>query len=309
MKEQLAAAWLAGATFLLTISAGAFLVGAVLRVSGARWSLPMRRVHEAIAGALPLGVIAFAPLFRMLRVRDVIAILVVLGFEEWLRASSLRNKPRTTAIAAASLPIVSLAYGLFAFDVLMPRGWTSDAYALYLLVTSFGAGVAATAIGAAPLAQRLRATAEHSSALGRISLVAHCTWTYVVFSMYLLIWIADLPREIPFFLTRESGAWGAMMILIVIGRFVVPFVLLVPREPKRHWWFVGAIGTVTLVIHAIECVWLVAPDIARVPSPLHFLFVVVLGAFGFAVAALRFRRHDALPADPAIADALAYEAS
>ena len=48
---------------------------------------------------------------------------------------------------------------------------------------------------------------------------------------------------------------------------------------------------------------------ARAPSPLHFVFVVVLAAFGFAVAALRFRRHDALPADPGIDEALAYEAS
>jgi hypothetical protein len=309
MKEQLTIAWLAGATFLLTTATGAFLVGAILRVSGARWSIPIRRVHESIAGVLPLGVIAFAPLFRMLRVRDVIAILVVLGFEEWVRASSLAGKRRTVAIAAASLPITSLAYALFAFDVLMPRGWSSDAYGLYLLVNSFGAGLAATAIATAPLADRLHATAEHSSALGRLQLVAHCVWAYVAFSIYLLIWIADLPREITFFLLREHGGWEAMTILIPIARFVIPFLLLVPRAPKRHWWFVGAIGTLTLLVHAIECVWLVAPDFAAAPSPIHFLFVVVLAAFGLAVAALRFRRHDALPADPGMAEALAYEAS
>ncbi len=156
MKEQLYIAWLAGATFLVTTSLGAFLVGAVLRVSGAKWSVPMRRVHEAIAGVLPLGALAFAPLVRELHVRDGVALAVVVFFEEWLRSASLANKPRANAIAAASLPIVSLAFGLFAMDVLAPRGWTSDAFGLYALVASFGAGLATTTLASARLAVRLR---------------------------------------------------------------------------------------------------------------------------------------------------------
>ncbi len=145
--------------------------------------------------------------------------------------------------------------------------------------------------------------------MGRLQLVAHCVWAYIAFSVYMLIWIADLPREITFFLARERGVWGGILIAIAFGRFVVPFLLLLPREPKRHWAFVGALGALTLVMHALECVWLVVPDVASAPRVLDFAAIALLGACGLAVAALRFRRHDALPADPKIDEALAYEAS
>lgn len=246
-------AWLAVSTFVLTTGAGAFFTGAILRASGATWSGPIRRVHETVARALPVGAVGFVFLWRDLHARDFVALAIVVGLEEWLRLSQSR------AVATASLPIASFALALFADDAICPRGWSSDAFGLYVLVASFGAGLAVTTAAAMAMHARLALERDHAAALGKLALVACATWAYVAFSIYLIVWIADLPREIGFFIERQRGAWLAVLGAIVIARFAVPFVFLVPYAPKRRFWFLGALSVLVVFAHALECVWLVAP--------------------------------------------------
>ena len=33
-------------------------------------------------------------------------------------------------------------------------------------------------------------------------------WAYFSFSQFLIIWSANLPEEIPWYLTRMGGGWG-----------------------------------------------------------------------------------------------------
>ena len=284
------AAWLAASTFVLTTSAGAFFTGAILRASGATWAGPFRRIHEAIASALPVGALAFVFFARELHVRDFVVLAIVVGFEEWVRAASLRDSPRTRAIATASLPITSFALALFANDAICPRDWSSDAFGLYILVASFGAGLAVTTVVAMAIHDRLALERDHAASLGKLALVACSTWAYVAFSMYLIIWIADLPSEIGFLLARQRGAWLAVLGAIVIARFAIPFLFLVPHAPKRRFWSLGALAGLVVFAHALECVWIVAPGAPRVHVPVVVASIVLVAAAGL-VALVRFKRH------------------
>ena len=44
--------------------------------------------------------------------------------------------------------------------------------------------------------------------LGSLLLAFTLAWTYFNFSQYMLIWIGNLPEEIPYYLKRTNGGWG-----------------------------------------------------------------------------------------------------
>lgn len=310
-RAELDAAWTVAFAIVMTTTAGAFLAGAVFVASSRRWALPLRRVHGAIAGAFPLAAISVLALERGRTLRVVIALAIVIALEEWLRVSALHDSKRTRAIATASIPISAFALSLVAFDVLMSvqEGWTSDIYGLYVLVASFGAGVGTIAAVAMTLRAPLGTTAEHASALGRVELVAVCVWAYVAFSLFVLVWIADLPREVTFFARRAHGAWGVVFALLAALRFGVPFVALLPKEPKRHARFVGALGAWLVAMNVVDCAWLIFPSVDARPSILAAGPTVFLAGLVALLAIARFGRHAPRPADRDLERALAYEAS
>ena len=44
-------------------------------------------------------------------------------------------------------------------------------------------------------------------------------WAYLSFSQFLIIWSGNLPEEIPWYIARIRGSWGAVAILLVVGHF------------------------------------------------------------------------------------------
>ena len=310
--SRVAFAWHAAATFGLTLTLGGFFVGAVLANAGAKWSATLRHVHCAIGGALPIACLAYIPVLHVSEhvVLDVVYLLVAIAFEEVFRAASLHER-RRAGVGAIGLVFVSILMSIFFFDVTLApaRPWGSDMFPLYALVGAFGAGVGATAFVGAADATTFRVTPAQASAWGRVELVATCLWAYAAFSLYMLIWVADLPREVDFFVTRTAYAWGWTTIVLVFARFILPFLLLVPRAPKQRWGHVGTIGALIVVAHAIDCELWIVPGATSRPSVLDLgPFLVVGGACALA-ATLRFRRHAPLPTTPDVDRALAYESS
>ena len=309
---HLAYAWHAAATFGLTMSLGGFFVGAVLSNSGATWSATIRRVHGAIGAALPIACLAYIPVLHLSDhvVLDCLYLLVAIAFEEAQWFVSTHDR-KFAGIGAVGLVVVCLLMTIFFFDVTLApsQPWVSDMFGLYVLVGAFGGAFGATAFAAATGGEKLRPTTGQSSAIGRVELVGVCLWGYCAFALYMLIWVADMPREVTFFIPRTAYAWGWLSIVLVFGRFVVPFLVLVPRQPKQHPWQVGAIGALTVVMQALDCELMIGPSVSGRPSFLDFgPFLVVGGALSL-VALLRFRRHAPLPAAPDVEHALAYEGS
>ena len=58
-------------------------------------------------------------------------------------------------------------------------------------------------------------------------------WAYIGYSQYMLIWYANLPIETSWFFPRQLGPWYWVSLIIIYGHFVLPFLLLVSRWPKR----------------------------------------------------------------------------
>ncbi len=59
-------------------------------------------------------------------------------------------------------------------------------------------------------------------------------WAYIGFSQYMLIWYANIPEETEYFILRNTESWNLMSLLLMIGRFFIPFALLLMRSTKKQ---------------------------------------------------------------------------
>ena len=95
--------------------------------------------------------------------------------------------------------------------------------------------------------------------LGSLLIAFVLFWTYVAFSQVLIIYSANLPHEIGWYLRRIANDWVWLVALIALLHFFAPFCLLLFRKVKKNVPLLAAIATVILAIHAVEMFWVVAP--------------------------------------------------
>jgi hypothetical protein len=95
--------------------------------------------------------------------------------------------------------------------------------------------------------------------LGNILLFLTLIWAYVSFSQYLLIWSADLPREISFYVFRNGGEWRILAELIVAFQFAVPFLMLLSNRTKRSRFLLGFVAGLLSLTGVLNLYWIVMP--------------------------------------------------
>lgn len=78
----------------------------------------------------------------------------------------------------------------------------------------------------------------------------------------MLIWYANLPEETTFFLARQSGNWVYVSIALMLFKFVVPFLALLPRRAKRSQPHLIVISCSILVMQYVDLYWLVFPNLS-----------------------------------------------
>jgi hypothetical protein len=76
-------------------------------------------------------------------------------------------------------------------------------------------------------------TMEHYHIMGKWMLAFSVFWAYIGFSQYMLIWYANMPEETEYFIRRNTESWNAMSLLLVIGRFFIPFAILLMQGLKK----------------------------------------------------------------------------
>jgi hypothetical protein len=75
----------------------------------------------------------------------------------------------------------------------------------------------------------------------------------------MLIWYANIPEETHWYLIRQEHGWGAFGMLLVVGHFLLPFLILLPQGVKRRPGPLAAISFWVLLMHMIDLHWLIAP--------------------------------------------------
>ncbi len=139
---------------------------------------------------------------------------------------------------------------------------------------------------------------NHLHDMGKFLFAATVFWAYIAFSQYMLIWYANLPEETTFFIPRSKGLWAVVSVALILFKFVLPFLVLLPRQVKRRWDTMVAIAILTLVMQFVDLYWLIYPHFN--PDFPHFgylelaLFLLFLGCFVRSVLAF-LQKHSPVP--------------
>jgi hypothetical protein len=190
---------------------------------------------------------------------------------------------------------------------------------IFGLLTVAGHGLAALALTIAVLALIFPSgalgrfvTARHFHDLGKLLLAFVMLWAYLSFSQFLIIWSGNLPEEIPWYLERMRGGWGVIALVLVVGHFALPFVLLLSRDLKKHASLLAKVALVVLTARLVDLIWLVAPVFEHHGFPLHWMDIAIpvglLGVWLF-IFTRQLRSRPLLPLnDPYFKEAFAHGA-
>ena len=258
-------------------------------------------------------------------VRAAVYFAVWLGVAMLMRGWSLAQdasgapelKLKMRRLGAGGLPFVGLAMTFAAFDWQMSLSafLFSTIFGVYWFAGSLVAAIAAWIIASAAAAReeplRGAINANHIHSMGKYLFAFTSFWAYIAFSQYLLIWIANLPEEVPWYIVRTDTGWRGVGIFLAVFQFALPFLILMPRERKRSWKPLVFMSFWILAVHYVDIYWVVMPTLSPAgPRPSWMDLAAFLGIGGISVAWVvsRLRGQPILPArDPFLADSLHYE--
>ncbi len=258
--------------------------------------------------------------------RAVVYFVVWIGVAHFLRAWSLRQDqgggPSYTILqrrlGAGSIPFVALTMTFASFDWMMSLDvrFYSTMYGVYWFAGSFMAAFAVTIIGgfltrADPAGFGRLMNVDHYHALGKLLLAFVAFWAYIAFSQFMLIWIANIPEEVPWYILRIEGGWLWVGSFVALFQFLVPFFLLLQRAVTRNPRRLAAVSAWLLFVHWFDLYWLLMPHIHPAgPRPWIFDLTAFVGVGGVTVAfaLVRMRATVAVPVrDPYLEDSLRYQ--
>lgn len=182
-------------------------------------------------------------------------------------AETLAYRQRFLAPIGLIAFALSMTFGAFDFMMSLDPHWFSTMYGVY-----YFAGIALTfhaflviVIWSLQRGGMLKGvvTPEHYHDLGKFMFGFTVFWTYIGFSQYFLIWYANIPEETTFFMYRAQGQWLSLSILLVVGRFFVPFFLLLRRGWKRNPNYLVWMAIWIVVMEFIDIFWLTQPPFAH----------------------------------------------
>ncbi|HEY4183764.1 MAG TPA: hypothetical protein VGP07_01795 [Polyangia bacterium] len=250
----------------------------------------------------------------------VLAIFVAERLFAWSRKQDqtgdvmLLQKQRN--LSAGGLPFIAMTMTFAAFDWLMSLTPTffSTIFGVYYFAGSFVSALSLLAIiskmGRARGVFGGNMNDEHTHNVGKLMLAFVCFWTYIAFSQLLLIWIAGLPEETPFYITRFAMGWVPFGVILIVGNFFVPFGALLSRSLKRSPKQLAYVAVWILFVHYIDILWLVMPSLT--PDGYHphwtdFTAFVGLGLLGISFGVWRLRGKLPVPVkDPYITESIRY---
>jgi hypothetical protein len=362
LGQDAALAWssyLIGMFFALGLGVFGVAWLAMLYLSGADWSVTMRRIPEAMtAWLLPGGVLALvaaglgagslyhwsqpgaaaadallrhkAPFLNMTMFWSLVGASLALWavFAALIVGTSRKQDrdgghgPTRTSRTLSSLFLVVFAITLsivsFYFLLSLEAHWFSTMFAVLVFtdIVQTGTAFVAVAAGLVVMAGRLKGflNENHLHGLGKMVFASTGFWAYIYFCQFMLIWYANIPEETIYFLRRVDNGWLPYMLLLPALKFVVPFLLLVPRESKRSPGRLVPIAALIVFAQFVELYLMVGPAIGHGEQAAHahlplVEFAVTLGFLGLftLVFGWTLGRHEPVPLkDPSLRECLEY---
>jgi len=107
--------------------------------------------------------------------------------------------------------------------------------------------------------------------LGNMMFAFVIFWTYLSASQLIIVWPANLPQELVWYLDRVHGFWKYIALVIALSMFAIPFLALLSQARKRDPRRLIKVAIWLLVARALDVYWIVIPTFrnATTSSLLH----------------------------------------
>ena len=173
---------------------------------------------------------------------------------------------KNVAPAIGFIVFFALMFSFFSVDLLMSLlpTWYSTIFGIYCFSGLFQAGLAFLAITIVLMRRsgliKGYVNVEHQHDVVKYLKGFSIFWAYIAFSQFMLMWYANLPEETEYYIMRSLGGWMSISVALLIFRFVVPFLALLPRDAKRSDTNVLLVSTLVLVMQYVDIYWMVYPN-------------------------------------------------
>ena len=218
-------------------------------------------------------------------------------------------------VSFASLPLFALCLTFGAYDWMLSLNyrWFSTMFGVYIFAGAAGSSMALLVLVITALRQagylKDVVTVEHYHIMGKWMLAFCIFWAYIGFGQYMLIWYANMPEETQFFLTRNTQSWWALSMLLVIGRFFVPFAILLLRSIKKHPHQLSILAAWMVFMQMLDMYLVVLPALHGTGVHVSIWDLLSLVAVGATLAFIYLRllpRSSLFPVrDPRLVESLA----
>jgi len=320
--------------FWTGLSLGCMALLMVQYLSGGFWGLCIRRVLEAGAKNLALMFVLFLPIlflryqlyawmsnpeltkenhWYLNQPAWIVRWIVYFAIWGWLVVTLTRRGDRQDFIEPGILKfqgisgfgcvLYALTASFAAVDWVMSLDphWGSTMYGLIFLV---GQGLSALCFSIImltvlthyrPYDRIIKPMQFHD--IGKLTLAFVMLFAYFSFSQWLIIWSGNLPDEISWYLHRIRGAWGWVIIGIVLLHFALPFALLLSRERKRAGSRLIALAILLMFMRLVDIYWYTIPNFhdAKLFSIWYLAAPIGLGGLWLAAFFYNFRQRPLLP--------------
>lgn len=232
--------------------------------------------------------------------------------QDGLDSRTLKNVP----LSVGFIVFFALSFSLFSVDMLMSLmpTWYSTIFGVYCFAGLFQSTAAVLAMIVIYMRRKGfvkgYVTEEHQHDVVKYMKAFTIFWAYIAFSQFMLIWYANIPEETEYYIMRSQNGWLGVSFALLIFRFVVPFLALLPRDLKRNDSHVIAVGVLILVMQYVDIWWMVYPNFFGGQMTFGFweigVFALFAGIFLLGLIAF-FTKFSLVPVkDPRIKEALGH---
>jgi hypothetical protein len=127
---------------------------------------------------------------------------------------------------------------------------------------------------------------SHIHDLGKWVFAISFLWSYLWFSQFMLIWYANIPEEVTYYITRITDYKGLFFGVFIVN-FMLPMLFLMSRESKRAYGILMTIGAIVFVGHWLDVFLMVMPGTVFEHWTIGLLeigmFMMFLGGFIYYV--------------------------
>ncbi len=197
-------------------------------------------------------------------IRAAIFLAGWIGYREYSRKLSLAqdesdddsNFKLNFRISAGFLVFYLISESIMSWDWIMSVDphWFSTLFGWYIFASMFVSGITVIAMVTIYLKSKgllKDVNDSHIHDLAKFMFGISIFWTYLWFSQFMLIWYANIPEEVTYYITRIED-YNLPFFGMVAMNFLFPVLLLMNSDYKRLNWFVVMAGVVILAGHYMD---------------------------------------------------------